>query len=114
MSMFDMMGAMGKVKEMKQKMEEVQTELAGLDFVASHADLSIYVKVSGKKEIKEIVVTPETWIQHNPDHVVAGILATTNAALANADMGAKLLIAERTEGILPKIPGFDMASLFNK
>jgi nucleoid-associated protein EbfC len=114
MSMMDMLGAMGKVKEMKAKMEEIQDELARLDFVATHPDAQVSVKVNGKKEVIKVTVEPNMWIQNNPETVLHYIVVTTNMALKDAENKAKSLMAERTEGILPKIPGLDFGSLFNR
>jgi nucleoid-associated protein EbfC len=110
--MLDMLGMMGKAKEMQAKMQEIQAELAQSWYEATHPDASVNVKVNGKKEVIKITVESNMWIQNNPDTVVDYIKATTNMALREAENAAKKLMAERTEGILPKIPGLDLGGFF--
>ena len=50
---------MKEAKKMQSDMEKSQEELAEKEFVASAGGEAITVKVSGKKEIKEIKIKPE-------------------------------------------------------
>jgi nucleoid-associated protein EbfC len=112
--MFDMLGMMGKVKDMQARIQEVQNILASSTLHAIHPEEDIKVTVNGKKEIIKTEVNPALWTRYNPEQILLFIDQTANMALREADVLAKNLMAEKTEGILPKIPGFDLASLFGR
>jgi len=42
------------------------------------------------------------------------IVAATNKALADIDDKVKSEMSKVTEGMMPKIPGFDLGNIFNK
>lgn len=114
MSMMDMMGMMGKVKEMQSKMQDAQEKLADIVASGESGGGMVKVLVNGKKEILKIEIEPELV---NPEEVRILqdlIVAAANKAFSEVEVLTKNEISKVTEGILPKIPGFDLANLFNK
>jgi DNA-binding protein YbaB len=89
---FDMMGMMGKVKELQDKMQQAQATANG------HRLLT-------KLEIDPSLLTPEDR-EMLPDLVVAAV----NKALEAAAEQAKQELQRQTSGLMPNIPGLDLGS----
>ncbi len=114
MSMMDMMGMMGKVKEMQAKMLETQEKLGEIITEAESGGGMVKVVVNGKKELLTIEIEPELLNPQDAKIVQDLIVAATNKALSEIDEKVKAEMGKVTEGMLPKIPGFDLGNLFNK
>ena len=114
MSMMDIMGMMGKVKEMQSKMQDAQEKLADIVASGEAGGGMVKVLVNGKKEILKIEIEPELVKPEEVRILQDLIVAAANKAFSEVEILAKNEISKVTEGILPKIPGFDLASLFNK
>jgi nucleoid-associated protein EbfC len=114
MSMFDMMGMMGKVKEMQSKMQEAQEKLGDILSTGEAGGGMVKALVNGKKELLKIEIEPE--LVQVEDRLILQdlIVAAVNIALADVEGKAKTEMAKLTEGVIPKIPGFDLGNLFNK
>ncbi|MFN3589595.1 MAG: YbaB/EbfC family nucleoid-associated protein [Spirosomataceae bacterium] len=112
--MFDMLGMMGKVKEMQTKMQEAQNQLAEVEATGEAGAGMVQVIVNGKKQIKSIQIDP-TLVDASQLPILQDLLvAAINKAQENAEEIAKEHLAKATEGLLPSIPGMDLGSLFNK
>lgn len=114
MSMLDMMGMMGKVKDMQAKMLEAQEKLGEIVTEAESGGGMVKVTVNGKKELLNIEIEPELLNPTDAKMVQDLIVAAANKALADIDEKVKTEMSKVTEGMMPKIPGFDLGNIFNK
>ena len=114
MSMMDMMGMMGKVKEMQAKMLQTQEKLGEIITEAESGGGMVKVVVNGKKELLTVEIEPELLNPQDAKMVQDLIVAATNKALAEIDEKVKAEMGKVTEGMMPKIPGFDLGNLYNK
>jgi DNA-binding YbaB/EbfC family protein len=114
MGMMDMMGMMGKVKEMQAKMQEAQNKLG--DIVAEGEAGAGMVKAlaNGKKQILKVEIEKELVNPDDTEMLQDLIVAAVNKALENAETKAKTELQSATEGMLPNIPGLDLNGMFNK
>lgn len=114
MSMFDMMGMMGKVKEMQSKMQEAQEKLADITAEGESGGGMVKVIVNGKKELVAVEIEPILMKPEDVKIVQDLIVAASNIAMEKAEVLAKQEMSKITEGVLPKIPGLDLGDLFKK
>lgn len=112
--MFDMLGMMGKVKEMQTKMQEAQNQLLQVEATGEAGAGMVQVTVNGKKQIKSIQIDPSLVDASQLSILQDLLVAAINKAQENAEDMAKEHLAKATEGLLPSIPGMDLGSLFNK
>ena len=111
MSIFDMMG---KVKEMQAKMQEAQEKLGEIIAEGEAGGGMVKAVVNGKKELLRIEVEPELFKPEEARLTQDLIVAAVNNALRNVEEEAREEMAKATDGMMPKIPGFDMDNLFKK
>ncbi len=76
---------MKEAKKMQSDMEKSQEELAEKEFTASAGGEAIVVKVSGKKEIKEIKIKPEVVDPDDVEMLEDLITTCINNALKQVD-----------------------------
>lgn len=114
MGMFDMMGMMGKVKEMQAKMQEAQEKLGDITAEGEAGAGMVKATANGKKQILKIEVEKDLINPEEQDVLQDLIVAAVNKALENAEVKAKTELQGATEGMMPDIPGMDLNSLFNK
>ncbi|MFN8431164.1 MAG: YbaB/EbfC family nucleoid-associated protein [Spirosomataceae bacterium] len=114
MSMFDMMGMMGKVKEMQSRMQEAQEKLADITAEGESGGGMVKVVVNGKKELVMVEIEPVLLKPEDAKMVQDLIVAASNIAMEKADVLAKQEMSKITDGIMPKIPGLDLGDLFKK
>lgn len=111
MSIFDMMG---KVKEMQAKMQEAQEKLGEITAEGEAGGGMVKARVNGKKELLSIEVEPELFKPDDARLTQDLIVAAVNNALRKVEEEAKEEMAKVTDGMMPKIPGLDLDSLFKK
>ena len=111
MSMFDMMG---KVKEMQAKMQEAQEKLGEITAEGEAGGGMVKAVVNGKKELLRIEVEPELFKPEEARLTQDLIVAAVNNALRKVEEEAREEMAKVTDGLMPKIPGFDLDGLFKK
>ncbi len=58
--MRDIMGMMGKVKEMQAKMEKMQAEIAALEVEGRSGGGLVVVRMTGKGELKGLKIDPRS------------------------------------------------------
>ena len=76
---------MKEAKKMQADMEKSQEELGNRDFESTAGGGAIYVKVSGKKEIKEINIKKEVVDPEDVEMLQDLILTCVNDALKQVD-----------------------------
>ena len=105
--MKDIMGMMGKIKDMQSKMESMQVELEEMEAQGTAGGGMVTVTLSGKGTMKGVQIEPSLL---NPDEVeiLEDLLVTAhNNAKQNAEQLAKDKTAELTAG-LPIPPGMKL------
>lgn len=112
MGMFDMMGMMGKVKEMQAKMQEVQEGLTKITAEGEAGAGMVRAVANGKKQLISIEIDHMMMKEDDREILQDLIVAAANAALRNAELLAADELKKSTEGLLPNIPGMDLNSMF--
>ncbi len=108
--MFDMMGMMGKVKELQTRMAEAQENLVRIKVAGEAGGGMVKAVVNGKKQLISVEIDPA--ILHAKDQVLIQdlVVAAVNKANEEAEAAAKEAIRRSTDGLLPNIPGLDLSS----
>ncbi|PKA43919.1 YbaB/EbfC family nucleoid-associated protein [Rhizobium sullae] len=105
--MRDIMGMMGKVKEMQAKMEQMQAEIAELQAEGKAGGGLVTVVISGKGELKSLKIDPSLFKEDDVEILEDLIVAAHKDAKDKAEAAA----AEKTKALtagLPIPPGFKM------
>ena len=76
---------MKEAKKMQADMEKSQEELASKEFDASSGGGAVYVKVSGNKEVKEIVIKKDVVDPEDIEMLQDLIITCVNEALRKVD-----------------------------
>lgn len=76
---------MKEAKKMQADMEKTQEELASKEFDASSGGGAVYVKVSGNKEVKEIVIKKDVVDPEDVEMLQDLIITCVNEALRKVD-----------------------------
>ncbi|NBA85077.1 YbaB/EbfC family nucleoid-associated protein [Emticicia sp. CRIBPO] len=114
MGMFDMMGMMGKVKEMQAKMQEAQDKLEDIIAEGEAGAGMVKATVNGKKKVLKLEIEPDIVNASEVAILQDLIVAAVNKALEEVEQKSKAEMQKMTEGMLPSIPGMDLGNLFNK
>ena len=105
--MKDLMGLMGKAKEMQAKFEAMQQEIAELEASGQSGGGLVNVTLSGKGEMKQLRIDPSLFKEDDVEILEDLIVAAHNDAKAKAEA----LIQEKTKELtagLPIPPGFKL------
>ncbi len=109
--MFDMMN---KMREMQSKMQETQEKLGEIKAEGEAGGGMVKALVNGRKELLSVSIEPELLKPEDAKIVQDLTVAAVNNAFKKVEEAAKDEMAKVTDGLLPKIPGFDLDSLFKK
>ncbi|MCA0255578.1 MAG: YbaB/EbfC family nucleoid-associated protein [Proteobacteria bacterium] len=105
--MRDIMGMMGKVKEMQAKMEALQAEIASLETEGRSGGGLVTVKLTGKGELTGIKIDPSLFKEDDVEILEDLIVA----AHKDAKDKSEAITAEKTKAItagLPLPPGMKL------
>jgi nucleoid-associated protein EbfC len=105
--MRDIMGMMGKVKEMQAKMEQMQAEIAELTAEGKAGGGLVTVIISGKGELKSLKIDPSLFKEDDVEILEDLIVAAHKDAKDKAEAIAAEKTKELTAG-LPIPPGFKL------
>nr|WP_250809119.1 YbaB/EbfC family nucleoid-associated protein [Neorhizobium tomejilense] len=105
--MRDIMGMMGKVKEMQAKMEQMQAEIAALDVEGTSGGGLVIVRLNGKGDMLGLKIDPSLFKEDDVEILEDLIVAAHKAAKERAEAIAAEKTKELTAG-LPIPPGFKM------
>jgi nucleoid-associated protein EbfC len=109
--MFDMMGMLGKIKDLQAKMKEAQDNLVHIQASAEAGAGMVKATVNGKKQVVKIEIDPDVIKPDDREMMQDLVVAAVNKALAEVDVKAREELKKTTQGILPNIPGMDLSSL---
>ena len=76
---------MQQAQQMKNKFQKMKEEFYAKEFTYSSSDKLITLKVSGKKEIKDIQISPELLKNSDNELLADMLIVNINNALANID-----------------------------
>jgi len=109
--MFDLMKMMGRLKEVQEKMKEVQGQLEKITVSAEAGAGMVKATANGKKQLVNLEIDPSLIDPSDPDMLRDLIIAATNKALTEAELRSKEEIKKATEGMIPNIPGMDLSNM---
>ena len=98
--MRDIMGMMGKVKEMQAKMESLQAEIASLETEGRSGGGLVTVKLTGKGELTGIKIDPSLFKEDDVEILEDLIVAAHKDAKDKAEAET----AERTKALTAGLP----------
>ena len=110
--MFDMMGMMGKVKDMQARMKEIKDNLVHLTAEGESGAGLVKALVNGNKQVIRIDIDPSLLKETDQTILQDLTVAAVNNALKNVEEKTQLEFKQKTEGLLPNIPGMDLGNMF--
>lgn len=105
--MRDLMGMMGKVKEMQAKMEQMQADIAALDIEGKSGGGLVSVRLNGKGEMLGLKIDPSLFKEDDVEILEDLIIAAHQDAKGKAEAMAAEKTKELTAG-LPIPPGMKL------
>ena len=102
--MRDIMGMMGKVKEMQAKMEKMQEEIAALEVSGTSGGGLVSVTLDGKGNLKGLKIDPSLFKEDDVEILEDLIVAAHKDAKDKGEAQAQEKMAALTAGI-PLPPG---------
>lgn len=105
--MKDLLGLMGKAKEMQAKLQSLQEEIALLEVTGQAGGGLVEVRLTGKGEMKGLKIDPSMFREDDVEVLEDLILAAHNDAKAKADQAMQDKTREMTAG-LPLPPGMKL------
>lgn len=105
--MRDIMGMMGKVKEMQEKMGTLQAEVEALEVEGTAGGGLVTVRLNGKGHMRGLTVDPSLFREEEIEVLEDLIMAAHNDARAKAEAEMQKKTQELTAG-LPIPPGMKL------
>ena len=108
----DMMGMMGKMKEIQARMKDAQDSLATLSATGESGAGLVRATVNGQKMLIKLLIDPDLFKSEEDREMLQDlVVAATNKAMEAIEPIIKSHLQKSTEGMLPNIPGMDLGSL---
>ena len=105
--MKDLMGLMGRAKEMQAKFQALQQEIANIEISGQSAGGLVQVTLTGKFEMKALNIDPSLFKEEEVEILEDLILAAHNDAKVKLEQTMQQKTAELTAG-LPIPPGLKL------
>lgn len=109
--MFDMMGMMGKVKELQEKMKQAQDELQFLTATAEAGGGLVKATANGQRRLLKLDIDESLLTGQDREMLADLVVAAVNKALQEVGEQAKEELKRKTSGLMPNVPGLDFGSL---
>lgn len=109
--MNDMFNMMGKLSEMKDKMEEVKEKLPFIELTAQSEDEEVSVVITGDKQVKSVHIADNAFNSENKALLEGKVADAMNAAFEKADAAYKEELKNHLGDSMPNIPGLDLNNL---
>ncbi len=98
--MKDIMGMMGKIKDLQGKMERMQEEVAAMEVEGTSGGGLVTVRLSGKGEMRGLSIDPSLFKEDDVEILEDLIVTAHNDAKAKAEA----VVAERTQELTAGLP----------
>lgn len=105
--MKDLMGLMGKAKEMQAKFQAMQEEIANLEVTGQSAGGLVQVTLSGKFEMRALKIDPSIFKEDDVEILEDLVLAAHNDAKTKVEAEMQKKTSELTAG-MPLPPGMKL------
>lgn len=105
--MKDLMGLMGKAKEMQAKFQAMQEEIASLEVSGQSAGGLVTVTLSGKFEMRSLKIDPSLFKEDDVEILEDLLLAAHNDAKTKLEAEMQKRTSELTAG-MPMPPGMKL------
>ncbi|UUP17732.1 MULTISPECIES: YbaB/EbfC family nucleoid-associated protein [Nitratireductor] len=105
--MRDLMGLMGKAKEMQAKFQAMQEEMAQMEVTGQAVGGAVKVTLTGKFEMKKLEIDPSLFKEDDVEILEDLILAAHNDAKTKVEAAMQEKSQEMTAG-LPIPPGMKL------
>ncbi len=109
--MFDMFGMLGKLGEVKNKIQAVKDSLPGIMLEENELNGTVIISISADKKIHAIKTSDAFYNEYTNEEREALLLEAINNAIVQAEARYKSEISKNLEGLVPNIPGLDIGSL---
>jgi nucleoid-associated protein EbfC len=110
--MFDMMGMLGKVKDLQAKMKEAQESLGSIIATGESGAGMVRATVNGKKQLLKIEIDEDLIRPEDREVLQDLVVAATNKAMDNIEDKVKVHLQSATQGLMTNIPGMDLGGMF--
>jgi DNA-binding YbaB/EbfC family protein len=106
--MFDIMGMMGKMKELQEKMKLAQDELQHITATAESGGGLVRATANGQRRLLKLEIDESLLQPQDRDMLADLVVAAVNKVMEEAGDKAKEEMKSKTAGLLPNIPGLDL------
>jgi DNA-binding YbaB/EbfC family protein len=107
---FDMMGMMGKVKELQDKMQVAQSQLEHLTATGEAGGGLVKATANGQRHLLKLDIDPSLLTPEDREMLPDLVIAAVNKALDAAAELARQEMQRQTSGLLPNMPGLDLSN----
>ena len=107
-NMADMMGLMGKMKDLQSRMKEAQDSLVTITQVAESGGGMVKATVNGQKALIGLDIDKDLVNPDDKEMLQDLIVAAVNKAFERVEPRIKEHLQKATDGVLPNIPGLDL------
>ncbi|MFD2784612.1 YbaB/EbfC family nucleoid-associated protein [Hymenobacter rubripertinctus] len=107
--MFDMMGMMGKMKELQEKMKQAQDQLQYLTATAEAGGGLVKATANGQRRLLKLEIDESLLQPQDRDMLADLVVAAVNKVMDEAAEQAKQELQKTTSGLMPNIPGLDLS-----
>ena len=108
--MFDMMGMMGKMKDLQAKMKEAQENLKNITVEAEAGAGMVKAKANGHRKLLKLEIDETLFKKENSEMLTDLVIAAVNKALDEASEKGQEELKKQTSGMMPNIPGLDLSN----
>lgn len=109
--MNDMFNMMGKLSEVKEKMEEVRNKLPFINLQEVSDDGLVTVDFTADKQVHQVHIDQQLLTPEKQETLQYQVAETINAAMEKASATYKSELKNNLEGVVPNIPGLDLENL---
>ncbi|AYA36665.1 YbaB/EbfC family nucleoid-associated protein [Hymenobacter oligotrophus] len=107
--MFDMMGMMGRFKDLQEKVKQAQEELKNITATAEAGGGMVRATANGKRQLLKLEIDETLLSPQDKDMVADLVVAAVNKVMDEVNEKSKEHMKQRTSGLLPNIPGLDLS-----
>src|SRR5690349_17572127 len=105
----DMMGMMGRLKDLQEKVKQAQDELPHITASAEAGGGLVRATANGKRQLLKLEIDETLLTPQDRDMLADLVVAAVNKVMEEVGDKAKDHMKQRTQGLLPNIPGVDLS-----